>query len=116
MKELLDRIEHRKRLSEGYEEFKKDPIFFDERRDGGKYVATRMDPKKGIAYSVIKKSDAAKIRKHKGYGAHPDGWLSVYFVPAPYATKNKMAIDEVKRGMFEPVWDWGTGPRKGGWG
>jgi len=104
----------RKGLKEGYEDYKKDPNFFDQSRPGGKYIATLegQTPRSGMSYVAIKKRDADRIMKHRGSKPHPQGWLSIWFVPAEYAKTNKIAISHL--GNFKPIWDWGRGKMKGG--
>jgi len=85
-----------------------------EEKTTGRFVATKMHPSKGVEYIVVSKDDATKIKKHKGGMPHPDGWMSLYFVSEPSGKSDSLAIKEVKRGLVDPVWDWGSGViRKG---
>jgi len=113
------KLRSRSYLLEGYNEYKKDPKFFDEKRLGGMYIGT-YQTRRGIKYQEMSRYKVVEIMKNSAGKEHPDGWLAIYFVPVEYTKgskgrrSSKNAISEIERGMFKPIWDWGRGKLKGG--
>ena len=106
----------------GYHEFKKDPNFFNEDREGGIYVVDRYKPN-GSTYTKADRGFADTLREKYPNPAQDyaewdarfraDGVAQLWFIPKEYANEGYLFTDEIRAFLpIRPVWEIARGAMK----